>query len=53
MVADDMIPAVAKAGLAASVDAFCESIAFTPLEVERIFTAARANGRSNSGAVSR
>jgi imidazolonepropionase len=39
-----MIPAVAKAGLASSVDAFCESIAFTPAEVERVFTAARANG---------
>ena len=44
MVAEEMIPAVAKAGLATSVDAFCETIAFTPQEVERIFTAARANG---------
>ena len=44
MIAEEMIPAVAKAGLATSVDAFCESIAFTPQEVERIFTAARANG---------
>ena len=44
MVAEEMIPAVAKAGLASSVDAFCETIAFTPQEVERIFTAARANG---------
>ena len=44
MIVEEMIPAVAKAGLAASVDAFCESIAFTPTEVERIFTAARANG---------
>jgi imidazolonepropionase len=40
----DMIPRVAKAKLATSVDAFCESIAFTPDEVERVFTAARANG---------
>jgi imidazolonepropionase len=40
----DMIPRVAKARLATSVDAFCESIAFTPDEVERVFTAARANG---------
>ncbi len=39
-----MIPAVACAGLASSVDAFCESIAFTPAEVERVFTAARAAG---------
>ncbi|MEO7601927.1 MAG: imidazolonepropionase [Sphingomicrobium sp.] len=44
MVAEEMIPAVAKAGLASSVDAFCETIAFTPAEVERVFTAARANG---------
>ncbi|WP_324806242.1 imidazolonepropionase [Sphingomonas sp. LY29] len=44
MIAEEMIPAVARAGLATSVDAFCESIAFTPSEVERIFTAARANG---------
>jgi imidazolonepropionase len=44
MVAEEMIPAVARAGLATSVDAFCETIAFTPAEVERVFTAARANG---------
>lgn len=44
MIVEEMIPAVAKAGLATSVDAFCEGIAFTPAEVERVFTAARANG---------
>ena len=44
MIVEDMIPSVAKAGLATSVDAFCETIAFTPAEVERVFTAARANG---------
>jgi imidazolonepropionase len=44
MIVEEMIPAVAKAGLATSVDAFCETIAFTPAEVERVFTAARANG---------
>ena len=44
MIAEEMIPAVASAGLATSVDAFCETIAFTPAEVERVFTAARANG---------
>ncbi|MFT8675602.1 MAG: imidazolonepropionase [Acetobacter sp.] len=38
---EDMLPAVAQAGLADSVDAFCETIAFTPAEVERIFTVAR------------
>ncbi len=46
MVAEEMIPAVARAGIATSVDAFCETIAFTPAEVERIFVAARANGLS-------
>jgi imidazolonepropionase len=44
MIVEEMIPAVAKAKLATSVDAFCESIAFTPAEVERVFTAARAHG---------
>jgi imidazolonepropionase len=44
MIVEEMIPSVAKVGIASSVDAFCESIAFTPAEVERVFTAARANG---------
>ncbi len=44
MVTNEMIPAVARAGLATSVDAFCETIAFTPPEVERLFNAARASG---------
>lgn len=44
MVIEEMIPAAAKAKLATSVDAFCETIAFTPEEVERVFTAARAHG---------
>ncbi len=44
MVCEEMIPAAATAGLATSVDAFCETIAFTREEVERVFTAARANG---------
>ena len=43
---DKLIPAVAKAGLATSVDAFCEGIAFTPQEVERLFKAAAAHGLS-------
>ncbi len=41
---DEMIPAVAKAGLADAVDAFCEHIAFTRAQVERAFRAARAHG---------
>ena len=44
MVADELIPRAAREKLATSVDAFCESIAFTPEEVERVFTAAQANG---------
>jgi len=41
---DKMIPAVAQAGLATSVDAFCESIGFTLAETERLFDAATAAG---------
>src|SRR5688572_8301149 len=44
MVIDEMIPAVARAGLATSVDAFCESIAFSVSEVERLFDAATEHG---------
>ena len=44
MIVDEMIPAASRTKLATSVDAFCESIAFTPAEVERVFTAARAHG---------
>ena len=41
---DKLIPEAARGKLATSVDAFCETIAFTPAEVERAFTAARAHG---------
>lgn len=44
LVCDEMIPAVAAAGLAEAVDAFCETIAFTPAEVRRVFAAAQACG---------
>jgi len=44
MVVDEMIPAIAKAGLATSVDAYCDTIAFTPDEVERLFRAAGEHG---------
>jgi imidazolonepropionase len=43
-VVDKLIPAAAKQGFATSVDAFCESIAFTPEEVERVFKAAAHHG---------
>jgi imidazolonepropionase len=41
---DKLIPAAAKQGIATSVDAFIESIAFTPQEVERLFKAAAHHG---------
>jgi imidazolonepropionase len=43
LVCEEMIPAVAKHGLADAVDAFGEKIAFTPEETERVFAAARAH----------
>jgi imidazolonepropionase len=44
LVCDEMMPAVASSGLADAVDAFCETIAFTPAETERIFAAAQGHG---------
>ena len=44
MIVDELIPAAAEEGLAEAVDAFCESIAFTPEEVERVFKAAEEHG---------
>ncbi|MCB8874165.1 imidazolonepropionase [Acidisoma silvae] len=44
LVCTTMLPAVAEAGLADAVDAFCESIAFSPDQVARLFTAAQALG---------
>ena len=41
---DKLIPEVAKAGLATSVDAFCETIAFSVADTERVFAAATDNG---------
>ena len=40
----DMLPALAAAGLVDAVDAFCETIAFTPEQCGRLFDAARALG---------
>ena len=39
-----MLPEIAQSGLADAVDAFCEGIAFSPEQVARVFTAARALG---------
>jgi imidazolonepropionase len=44
MLCDEMIPAIAEAGLADAVDGFCETIAFTKAQIERVFTAARKHG---------
>ena len=38
------IPRAAAEGLADAVDAFCETIAFSPLQTARVFDAARAEG---------
>ena len=40
----EMIPAVAKAGLATAVDGFCEGIGFLPHEIEQLFEAAQSHG---------
>jgi imidazolonepropionase len=39
----EMIPAVARAGAADAVDAFCETIGFTPAQTQRVFAAARVH----------
>ena len=39
-----MLPAVAAAGLADAVDAYCEGIGFSPGQTRRVFAAARALG---------
>jgi imidazolonepropionase len=38
------LPAQQAAGLVDAVDAFCDTIGFTPAQTERVFTAARAQG---------
>jgi imidazolonepropionase len=39
-----IIPAAARDGLADAVDAFCDTIGFTPAQTRRVFEAARAQG---------
>jgi imidazolonepropionase len=41
---EELIPAVAREGLARAVDAFCEGIGFTPDEVRALFEAAAGAG---------
>jgi imidazolonepropionase len=43
LVIGDLLPRAAELGVAA-VDAYCEGIAFTPVEVRRLFEAAREHG---------
>lgn len=43
-VCDDMLPAVARERLADAVDAFCERIAFTREQTQRVFESARSLG---------
>ena len=44
LVCEEMLPALAAEGLVDAVDAFCETIGFTPDQTERVFEAARARG---------
>lgn len=44
LVAGEMLPEIARRGLADAVDAFCEGIAFSPDQVARLFDAARQAG---------
>jgi imidazolonepropionase len=44
LVCNDMIPEIARLGLADAVDGFCESIGFTPAQIERVFKAAQTHG---------
>ena len=44
LVCDEMLPSVARSGLADAVDAFCETIAFSPDETARIFAVATGLG---------
>lgn len=43
-ICDEMLPALATEGLVDAVDAFCEHLAFSPAQVERLFIKARELG---------
>jgi imidazolonepropionase len=43
-VCERIVPIAAQSGLADAVDAFCETIGFTPAQTRRVFEAARAHG---------
>lgn len=44
LVCEEIIPAAAAENLADAVDGFCESIAFSPEQIARVFEAARRHG---------
>jgi imidazolonepropionase len=44
LIVEEMIPEVANQRLAGAIDVFCESIAFTPAQTERVFKAATEHG---------
>lgn len=44
LVCEQMIPAAVSEGLVDAVDVFCENIAFSPAQTERVFIAAQAHG---------
>ncbi|GLH36978.1 imidazolonepropionase [Pseudomonas moraviensis] len=44
LVCSEMLPALAAEGLVDAVDAFCEYLAFSPAQVERVFVAAQQLG---------
>jgi imidazolonepropionase len=44
LIVDEMLPTIAREGLADAVDGFCEGIAFSPEQMARVFDKARALG---------
>jgi imidazolonepropionase len=51
VITEEMIPAVVRDRQAEAVDVFCESIAFSPAQCDRVFAAARAHGLAVKGHV--
>ena len=51
LVVESILPVAARAGLAEAVDAFCESVGFSPAQTRRVFEAARAHGLKIKGHV--
>lgn len=49
LICEEMIPAVAREKLAEAVDVFCESIAFSVAQCDRVFTAAKQHGLAVKG----